>query len=257
MIKIVSGKIFVAEDQGNMQRWKGARPNNREYVVKGLTYYMSLSEDMIVLGMSDGLVKILRQDIGSEVRTMQCEDSGVQQKTIHVNLSISQNILVTGTSNGTDNGQVTVWDITSKARLYRGAPHGSPWVTGVCAHSDLVATGAEDGSLAILTTKPRVSMECLLEGVGEITDLDGDDMRLLVATEEDMKLYSIETRSQPQLVSTATTGYVARCALAFPFAAATGGSRQAGIVIWDIVECVPVRQLHTHLHFFHLHIKES
>ena len=246
-----------------MQRWKGTRPNKREYVVDGVSGYMSLSETMIVLGNSDGLVKILRQDIGSEVRTLQCEDITALQEmemeneknNISVQLSISQNILVTGTNNG----QVTVWDIVSKARLYRGAHHGRSYVNVVCVHSDLVATAA-NGSLAILTvnnTKPRVSMECLLEGVGEITDLDGDDMRLLVATEEDMKLYSIETRSQPQLVSTATTGYVWRCALAFPFAAATGGSRQAGIVIWDMVGCVPVRQLHTHLNFFHLHIKES
>ena len=192
---------------------------------------------------------------------MQCEEnSGVQQQswnkdeTIYVNLSIYQNILVTSTSKG----QVTVWDIASKAMLYKGAHHGSSGVLGVYAHSDLVATGAEDGSLAILTTKPRVSMECLLQGVGYITDLDGDDMRLLVATTEDMKLYSIETRSQPQLVSTATTGWVVRCALAFPFAAATGGRYgQAGLVIWDMVGCVPVRQLHTHLNFFFIHIKES
>ena len=67
-----------------------------------------------------------------------------------------------------------------------------------------------------------------------------------------MKLYKIEA----ELVSTAPTGKVESCALAYTFAAAIGG-RYKGLVIWDMVGCVPVRQLHTHLLFGFIHIKES
>ena len=82
--KFFQGKniCHVGVDQGNMKRWKKTRPYKREYVVDGATFYMSLSKTMIVLGNSDGLAKILWQDTGEEVWTMQCEDIAVQQEAL-------------------------------------------------------------------------------------------------------------------------------------------------------------------------------
>ena len=78
---------------------------------------------------------------------MQCEDIAVQllmkneNNPMHVNLSISKNIVVTGTNNG----QVRVLDIGRKAMLYKGAHHGRIEILAVCTYNNVVATGAVDG----------------------------------------------------------------------------------------------------------------
>merc|ERR1719369_2284628 len=110
--------------------------------------------------------------------------------------------------------------------------------------------------MSVLNNK-EVIVECRLQHVGVITHLDCDTEHLLVATWDDMKLYDIQTRKQPALVSTAPTGYVVCCALAYPFAAATGYTVQKGIVIWDMRTGVATRRLHSHLNFFFLSIKDN
>ena len=95
---------------------------------------------------------------------MQCEDSAVRQqkikdkKPIYVQVSICKDIVVTGTNSG----QVTILDIPRRAILYQGAPHGYSWVNGVCAYNDVVATGAMNGSLAIMSVlnNKEVIVEC-------------------------------------------------------------------------------------------------
>ena len=83
-----------------MKRWKKTRPYKREYVVDGATFYMSLSKTMIVLGNSDGLAKILWQDTGEEVWTMQCEDIAVQQEALAHRLYHLQHLTACKIQNG-------------------------------------------------------------------------------------------------------------------------------------------------------------
>merc|ERR1711874_184438 len=80
---------------------------------------------------------------------------------------------------------------------------------------------------------------------------------MLVGTTKDMKLYNIERREDPRLINSAPSGGVLRCALAFPFGAATGGTYFPGIVLWDMVSCVQIRHIHSDLAFNFIYIKDN
>ena len=58
----------------------------------------------------------------------------------------------------------------------------------MCTYNDVVATGAVDGSLAIMSvrnTKSWVRKECLLQGVGIISHIECDLVHMLVSTFQD------------------------------------------------------------------------
>jgi len=102
--------------------------------------------------------------------------------------------------------------------------------------------------MAVLTVrKEKVTLESLVEEPGQtsINHLDVQGDHILVGTDRDMRLWGVEDRQKPKLLSTVPAEHVCCCVLFYPQAACTGLVLRPGLQIWDMVRGVLLRHLHT------------
>jgi len=71
-------------------------------------------------------------------------------------------------------------------------------------------------------------------------------VHILVGTDRDMRLWGVEDRKKPKLLSTVPAEHVCCCVLFYPQAACTGLVLRPGLQIWDMVRGVLLRHLHPH-----------
>lgn len=103
--------------------------------------------------------------------------------------------------------------------------------------------------MAVLTVrKEKVTLESIVEEPGQtsINHLDVQGDHILVGTDRDMRLWGVEDRQKPKLLSTVPAEHVCCCVLFYPQAACTGLVLRPGLQIWDMVRGVLLRHLHPH-----------
>jgi len=240
-------------------QWTHEEPHRRSWLLprtKG--FYLAAEGSTLGLGTIDNRALMIQE--GSTIADLECQDLAAVARELEeqmrnvgggnfiseegsVQLDMTKDIIVTVTGCGV----VTMWSRKTFLPLYRNHHHGYEPVLGVRCLADLVVTGGIQGSMAVFTVKDEeVTLESLVEEPGQtsINHLDVQGDHVLVGTDRDMRLWGVEDRTKPKLLSTVPAEHVCCCVLFYPQAACTGLILRPGLQIWDMVRGVPLRHLH-------------
>jgi len=255
------------------RQWKEESPHKKEFNLNKRGFYLAVDDLDIGMGTLDNEATLMNMHTGLEMITLECQERELVHSAVFNNLNqgnfisealsiqldLTDQVIVTVTGCGV----VTIWDRKTGDNLYRGAHHGYEPVLGVRAIGDMVVTGGINGSLAILSLQEnysKVKLECMVSDTNQssINHLDSDGTRVLVGTDRDMRLWQVgDSRSRPYVEASVPAEHVCCCVLFYPHAACTGLFASYGVQIWDMVNKVLIRHLHTELSMWVVQVKNN